>query len=120
METKRRVESQENKVEEVDRGNLERISSLQRLTCELLVKNQRLRMELMAERVETGSGRGSVVVLRVDERRVCTLTGLAINNQDALEFAVLREILPVIDKALPEKAPQANLKSPRGSDQRLR
>jgi hypothetical protein len=53
METKRPSEPQQNAIEELDRGNPERLSSLQRLVCELLAKNQRLRMELMAERVES-------------------------------------------------------------------
>jgi hypothetical protein len=39
-------EPQENEIEELERGNLERLSNLQRLACELLAKNQGLRMEL--------------------------------------------------------------------------
>ena len=53
METKQLTEFQENQIEELDCGNLERLSSLQRLVCELLAKNQRLRMELTAQRVES-------------------------------------------------------------------
>jgi hypothetical protein len=50
METKGPCEPQENEIEELERGNLERLSNLQRLVCELLAKNQCLWMELMAER----------------------------------------------------------------------
>jgi len=53
METKSFTEFQENQVEELDWVNLKRLSSLQRLVCELLAKNQRLRMELTAQRVES-------------------------------------------------------------------
>ena len=53
MKTKRFTEFLENQIEELDWGNLERLSSLQRLVCELLAKNQRLRMELTAQRVES-------------------------------------------------------------------
>jgi hypothetical protein len=44
---------QENEIEELERGNAERLSNLQRLVCELLAKNQCLRMELMAERTKS-------------------------------------------------------------------
>ena len=53
METKRFIEFQENEIEELECGNVERLSSLQRLVCELLAKNHRLRMALMAERVDS-------------------------------------------------------------------
>jgi hypothetical protein len=52
METKLLGEYRKNEAEELDWGNPERLASLQRLVIELLVKNQRLRMELMARRVE--------------------------------------------------------------------
>jgi hypothetical protein len=37
-------------------GNPERLANLQKLVCELLAKNQRLRIELMARRVESSTG----------------------------------------------------------------
>jgi hypothetical protein len=61
METKGPSEPQENEIEELERGNLERLSNLQRLVCELLAKNQRLRMELMAERAKSGHDKGSAL-----------------------------------------------------------
>jgi hypothetical protein len=54
METKGPSEPQESEIEELERGNVDRLSNLQRLVCELLAKNQRLRMELMAERAKSG------------------------------------------------------------------
>jgi hypothetical protein len=53
METKRFSEFQEGQIEELDWRSLETLSSLQRLVCDLLAKNQRLRMELMAQGVES-------------------------------------------------------------------
>jgi hypothetical protein len=53
METKRFIEFQENEIEELERGNVDRLSSLQRLVCELLAKNHRLRMVLMTQRVDS-------------------------------------------------------------------
>jgi transcriptional regulator with GAF, ATPase, and Fis domain len=41
---------------DLDWGNPERLANLQRLVCELLAKNQRLRIELMARRVESSTG----------------------------------------------------------------
>ena len=61
METKGPSEPQENEVEEVERGNVEVLSNLQRLVCELLAKNQCLRMELMAERAKSGHAKGSAM-----------------------------------------------------------
>jgi hypothetical protein len=52
METKRLGECWKNEADELGWGNPERLASLQRLVYELLVKNQTLRMELMARRVE--------------------------------------------------------------------
>jgi hypothetical protein len=59
METKRLNESQQNEIEELDWGNPEQLVSLQRLVCELLVKNQRLRMELISRGVESSTDKGS-------------------------------------------------------------
>jgi hypothetical protein len=59
METKRFTEFQESQIEELDWGELERLSSLQRLVCELLAKNQKLRMELATQRVEVHQARRS-------------------------------------------------------------
>jgi hypothetical protein len=53
METKRFTEFQESQIEELDWRSLETLSSLQRLVCDLLAKNQRLRMALMAQGVES-------------------------------------------------------------------
>ena len=61
METKRLSEPVENEVEELERGNVERLSNLQRLVCELLAKNQCLRMELMGERAKSGHDEGSAL-----------------------------------------------------------
>jgi hypothetical protein len=52
METKPLGESWKDEAEELDWGNPQRLASLQRLVIELLIKNQRLRMELIARRVE--------------------------------------------------------------------
>ena len=57
METKLLTKFQENQIEELDCGSLARLSSLQRLVCELLVKNHRLRMELTAQRIESNPNR---------------------------------------------------------------
>jgi hypothetical protein len=61
METKRPSEPLENEIEELERGNVERLSNLQRLVRELLTKNQCLRMELMAERAKSGHDKGSAL-----------------------------------------------------------
>jgi hypothetical protein len=53
METKWFTEFRESQIEELDWLSLETLSSLQRLVCDLLAKNQRLRMELMAQGVES-------------------------------------------------------------------
>jgi len=53
METKRFIKFQENEIKELECGNVERLSSLQRLVCELLAKNHKLRMALMAERLDS-------------------------------------------------------------------
>jgi hypothetical protein len=63
METRRLNESQQNEIEELDWGNPEQFVSLQRLVCELLVKNQRLRMELISRRVESSTDKGSPSLL---------------------------------------------------------
>jgi hypothetical protein len=60
METKRPGKSPRNEIEEPNLGNLERLSSLRKLVCELLVQNQKLRMELMAQMVESSTDKGSV------------------------------------------------------------
>ena len=59
METKRLNDSQQNEMEDLDWGNPERLASLQRLVCELLVKNQRLRIDLMTWRVESSTNKVS-------------------------------------------------------------
>jgi hypothetical protein len=61
METSGAREAQENEIEEVEQGNVEQLSNLQRLVCELLAKNQCLRMELMAERAKSGHANGSAL-----------------------------------------------------------
>jgi hypothetical protein len=61
METSGAREAQENEIEEVEQGNVEQLSNLQRLVCELLAKNQCLRMELMAERAKSGHAKGSAL-----------------------------------------------------------
>jgi hypothetical protein len=61
METKGPSKPQENEIEELERGNVERLSNLQRLVCELLAKNQSLRMQLIAERDKSGHDKGSVL-----------------------------------------------------------
>jgi hypothetical protein len=53
MESKRLIEFQEIEIEELECGTVDRLSSLQRLVCELLAKNHRLRMALMAHRVDS-------------------------------------------------------------------
>ena len=61
METSGAREPQGNEIEELEQGNVEQLSSLQRLVCELLAKNQYLRMELMAERAKSGHAKGSAM-----------------------------------------------------------
>jgi hypothetical protein len=55
-------EPQRNEIEELGQGNVEQLSSLQRLVCELLATNQYLRMELMAERAKSDHAKGSALV----------------------------------------------------------
>jgi hypothetical protein len=59
METKWFTESPESRIEDWDRENLTELSRLQRLVCELLFKNQRLRMKLIAEGIPPGAENGS-------------------------------------------------------------
>jgi hypothetical protein len=59
MEAKWFTESPESRIEGLDHENLTQLSRLQRLVCELLIKNQRLRMKLIAERIPSGPDNGS-------------------------------------------------------------
>lgn len=61
METSGAREPQGYEIGEFEQGNVEQLSSLQRLVCELLAKNQCLRMELMAERAKSGHAKGSAM-----------------------------------------------------------
>jgi hypothetical protein len=63
METKRLGDPQQYEIEGSDRGTREQISNLQRLVCELLAKNQSLRIELMAKRAKSGHDKGSALFL---------------------------------------------------------
>jgi hypothetical protein len=60
METKSWfTEPPESRIEDLDRENLPELSRLQRLVCELLFKNQRLRMKLIAEGIPSDADNGS-------------------------------------------------------------
>jgi hypothetical protein len=58
METKWLTESPERRID-LDPESLTELSRLQRLVCELLSKNQRLRMKLIAEGIPSGPDNGS-------------------------------------------------------------
>ena len=59
METKWFTESPESTIEDLDRENIAELSRRQRLVCELLFKNQRLRMKLIAEGIRSRADNGS-------------------------------------------------------------
>jgi hypothetical protein len=59
METKWLTESPESRIEDLDPESLTELSRLQRLVCELLSKNRRLRMKLIAEGIPSGPDKGS-------------------------------------------------------------
>jgi hypothetical protein len=59
METKWLTESPESRIEDLDPESLTELSRLQRLVCELLSKNQRLRMKLIAQGIPSGPDNGS-------------------------------------------------------------
>jgi hypothetical protein len=58
METKWLTESPERRID-LDPESLTELSRLQRLVCELLSKNQRLRMKLIAQGIPSGPDNGS-------------------------------------------------------------
>jgi hypothetical protein len=72
METKWFTESPESRIEDLDRENLTELSRLQRLVCELLSNNQRLRMKLIAESIPSDADNGSASFEEV--RRCCLST----------------------------------------------
>ncbi len=60
METRQPNEPRSYEIEELKQAGFDRVSSLQQLVCELLVKNQELRMALNAQRGMEMRGESSI------------------------------------------------------------